>query len=417
MKKLYVSLAMVLSFIPFMLFAQDDKTVTIVEESGSDSLKIVTTTVIEKEYVFTNGFWHNWDFTLGIGPHVYLGDNDSKAKTFVERIAFPAIDCYLTKWASPSIGISAGGTVGQFKGLYQSNLNYGNNWLYGANYQTGILYHDADPKWDYLKLAKQEAWYFELFALAHLDLCSAIWGYNPERIYTADAYAGGGVMFGLDKGGMIHSGAFNAGILNKFKITNYIRFILGVRGMLIADDFDGEMYIEEPSMEHREVNINMDGSIGITAGISVVLSQQKSVWRPASRTTEVINRERERVELDTVTLMVKETPQVWFHINFEVDRWELSYKEMVNLHSVAFTMESTPDTRYLICGYADIQTAASEHNLLLSEKRANAVYDFLTEVCGVDPAMLVIDYRGGVDYMFYEDNELSRCVMITSIKE
>jgi outer membrane protein OmpA-like peptidoglycan-associated protein len=108
---------------------------------------------------------------------------------------------------------------------------------------------------------------------------------------------------------------------------------------------------------------------------------------------------------------------VWFHINFQVDRWDLSNKEKVNLHAVADVMKSTPGVRYLVCGYADKQTATSTQNLMLSERRANAVFDFLVDVCGIDPEILVLDYKGGVDYMYYDEKELSRCVMITAIKE
>lgn len=421
MRKLFVFWVMILLLLPCKLFAQKDKnekSYTIVEETVTDSMTIVTTTVVEKKAVFTNGFWHNWDFSVGIGPHVYMGENDNKTKTFTERIAFPAVDVYITKWASPSIGISAGATFGGFKGLYQS-AKISQNWYYGANYKTDERYYDADPKWDYMELAQQRAFYFELYALAHLDLCSAIGGYNPERFYTADCYAGGGVMFGFDEGGVIHSGAFNAGIINKFRLTKQVRLMITVRGALIADDFDGELYVQEPSMAHRLLNINMDGSIGVTAGVSILLGKRKSQWYPASRTTELIRTKEIEERTDTITLVdvQKVIPEVWFHINFQVDRWDLSNKEKVNLHAVADVMKSTPGVRYLVCGYADKQTATSTQNLMLSERRANAVFDFLVDVCGIDPEILVLDYKGGVDYMYYDEKELSRCVMITAIKE
>jgi Outer membrane protein and related peptidoglycan-associated (lipo)proteins len=112
-----------------------------------------------------------------------------------------------------------------------------------------------------------------------------------------------------------------------------------------------------------------------------------------------------------------EVPEVWFHINFIVDRWDISKKELVNINAVADLIKSTPNTKYLVCGYADKQTATPAHNLMLSENRANAVYDALVKEFGVDPNQLIKDFKGGVDYMFYNMKELSRCVMITSIKE
>ena len=417
MKKGLVLMVVLLTLIPCALFAQKDKTITMVEETVTDSVKIITTTVIEQEAFFTNGFWYNWDLAIGLGPHIYLGDNDTKVKRYVELIA-PAVDVQLTKWASPSIGISFGITAGQFKGLYQSTAVQGN--FYGANYKTDDLYHNADPKWDYMKLAWQNSLFLDIYALAHLDISTLRRGYNPSRFYTADVYAGGGLMLGFDDNGLITSGGFNLGFINKFRITDYVKAMISLRGAFVADDFDGEMYINEGDMDHRNSNIQMDGNIGMTVGVTVHLGKLHSKWNPASRTTELvqINGPSGIVkEVDTLMVTKVEVPQLWFHIVFPIDKWEITEKEMVNLNAIADAIKSTPGVRYLVCGYADMQTATAEYNLKLSEKRANAVYYYLTSVCGVDPEMLVLDYKGGVDYMFYENEELSRCVMITTIVE
>ena len=76
MKRFIFWLVLVLTMIPGMLFAQKDKTKTIVEETTNDSVTIITTTVVEKEAFFTNGFWHNWELSVGLGPHAYVGEND-----------------------------------------------------------------------------------------------------------------------------------------------------------------------------------------------------------------------------------------------------------------------------------------------------------------------------------------------------
>ena len=108
---------------------------------------------------------------------------------------------------------------------------------------------------------------------------------------------------------------------------------------------------------------------------------------------------------------------MWFHINFIVDRWDLVKRELINLQSVAGIMKSTPNTKYLLVGYADKQTATPSHNLMLSKNRVESVYNTLVNEYGVDPEQLTTDYKGGVDYMFYNEKELSRCVMISAIKE
>jgi DNA-binding XRE family transcriptional regulator len=105
---------------------EDKNTVTLVEETQTPDGKIVTTTVYQKNSVFTNGFWHNWTLSLGLGTQLYYGENDWKVAKKTEMLTFPAIDLYLTKWASPSFGVGLGANWAPFKGLYQSNPNYQN---------------------------------------------------------------------------------------------------------------------------------------------------------------------------------------------------------------------------------------------------------------------------------------------------
>lgn len=413
-------MALGLLMLPCSLVAQNDKSYTIVEETENDSIKIITTTVVEKQIFFTNGFWHNWELNCGFGAHIYFGENDLKVNHWSELIAAVG-DLHITKWASPSIGISIGITSGRFKGLYQSTHVEGGSW-YIANFKTDDFYYDADPKWDYMKLKKQKSWFTEYYACAHVDIRTVFDGYDPTRFYSADLYAGGGLIVGYDPGGKIQSGAFNLGIINKFRITNYVRFMLAVRGAFVADDFDGEIYIQEPTQAHRDLNIKMDGDFGVTAGLSILLGKQTSKWNPASRTTEIVHLHDiggtdTIVVTDTVVLKEKEVPELWFHINFLVDKWDILSKEKVNLNAIADVMKSLNGVRFLVCGYADKQTASPEHNLMLSERRAKAVFDYLVDVCGIDPEILILDYKGGVDYMFYDEKELSRCVMITTIKE
>jgi outer membrane protein OmpA-like peptidoglycan-associated protein len=429
MKKIFVLIAAVAFIAPASVFAQDVKvtktedenTITVIEETPTATGKVVTTTVLEKNSVFTNGFWHNWQLSAGIGTQMYYGDNDWKvAKKVPEMFAFPAIDLYLTKWASPSFGVGLGANFAPFKGLYQntesgfSTINFRPS---KVEYYTG-----ADKQYDYQKLAVQGGSYLNVFALAHADLMNIFGGYKPDRFFDIDAYAGGGAIFGFCDSGNVHDVTFNTGLMNTFRLTEQLRLLLNIRGALIGDAFDGESYLKETTKKHWLANHKFDGMFGATLGLTYNIGKEYSKWRLAERTS-VYQYDKEIIEKilkDTVYVDVpgpREVPEVWFHINFVIDRWDLSKKELVNINAVADLIKSTPNTKYLVCGYADKQTATPAHNLMLSENRANAVYNALVNEFGVNPDQLVKDWKGGVDYMFYNMKELSRCAMITSIKE
>ena len=68
----------------------------------------------------------------------------------------------------------------------------------------------------------------------------------------------------------------------------------------------------------------------------------------------------------------------------------------------------------MVIGYADAGTGSKGLNMKLSEKRAQVVYDCLVNEFGVKASQLQMDYKGGVENMFYDDPRLSRSVIIVS---
>ena len=443
MKRLIFALAAVCMITP--AFAQevkrteDDKTITIVEETQTPEGKVETTTVIQKDRIFVNGFLYNWELMGGLGTQLYYGENDWKMTNKLQMFAFPSIDLYLTKWASPYFGVGIGANVSQFKGIYQ---NRGDK-LFATRFKTNDPFTGATVKdYGYENLCNQRGYYGNVFALAHADLANIIGGYKADRFFTVDAHIGGGVLFGITEPAI--GASFNVGLTPKFRISDQLSIMLNIRGALVSDDFEGESNLNEPDETHFLANHKLDGIAGATIGLSWKLGKKKSRWENAYRTSTIHYNDAALARRDSInnaltrdlinanatiqdlngklanannTQYITEVPDLWFHINFIVDRWDLLNREKVNLQSVADVIKSTPSVKYLLCGYADKQTATPAHNMMLSKNRVEAVYDYLTKECGVDPDQLVTDYKGGVDYMFYNEKELSRCCMITAIKE
>jgi outer membrane protein OmpA-like peptidoglycan-associated protein len=104
-------------------------------------------------------------------------------------------------------------------------------------------------------------------------------------------------------------------------------------------------------------------------------------------------------------------------VNFVIDKVEVVNRERVNLGVVAAMMKATPNQKYLICGYADKHTGTVERNIWLAEHRAKNVFKILTEEFGVPASQLVLDDKGGVENMYYDDPQLSRSAIITEYKE
>ena len=103
-------------------------------------------------------------------------------------------------------------------------------------------------------------------------------------------------------------------------------------------------------------------------------------------------------------------------VNFTVNTTDVVNREKVNLETIAQMIKATPSKKYSVVGYADMQTGTAEGNTILAQGRAQNVYDILVNQYGVNPSQLVKDSKGGVDYMYFNDEQLSRSVIISEVK-
>ena len=103
-------------------------------------------------------------------------------------------------------------------------------------------------------------------------------------------------------------------------------------------------------------------------------------------------------------------------VNFDINKTDVVNREMFNLNSVAEMIKATPGKKYAVVGYADKQTGTSERNVKLAEQRSKNVYDVLIQKYGVPASSLVLDSKGGVDYLYKDDAQISRSVIISEVK-
>lgn len=99
-------------------------------------------------------------------------------------------------------------------------------------------------------------------------------------------------------------------------------------------------------------------------------------------------------------------------IFFQIGKAALTSKDKARIKLYAESINNTKDNSvYVVTGYADKKTGSVKGNQKLSEKRAQTVYDLLVEE-GVDPSRLEKQALGGVDALFFNNDVLSRTVII-----
>jgi len=419
---------------------------TIVEKTESASTVMTdnqleteqTTITTTKHYreVRTNPFCKNWEVAVGAGAQLFFGDNDRFGNQW-EAIA-PAIDLEFIKWGSPSVGFLIGITGLQMKG-YNHTDKAGNEVGYYLTHEEISDYTGTVPPY-----FRQRGYFFNPYLGLRVNLCNAIAGYKENRLYNAEVMIGGGFALGFDKDFNHWGATFQAGIINRFRITKMVDLMINIRGNLISDDFDGECALVENTLTNKQLNRGLDGIGGATFGAIIKFpydtkkKPQPKWWLPAIDEQVVTEYQKTISDLEEDVKVAKAeaaeakaerdkiianppAPVViekntdapfWFHINFIIDRYDLLKRERINLHSVADLIKAHPNSKYYVIGYCDVQTATAPYNWVLSENRSNAVANYLVDHCGVNRDQLILDHKGGVDFMFFDQPEYSRCVMI-----
>ena len=96
---------------------------------------------------------------------------------------------------------------------------------------------------------------------------------------------------------------------------------------------------------------------------------------------------------------------------FDINKATLTEKDKARLKLYAESMQNAKDVTFSVAGYADKATGTPKINQSLSERRAQAVYDYLISL-GIPASKMETSANGGVDPIFFNNDVLSRTVII-----
>lgn len=368
-----------------------------------------STEVVEEstDNVEINSFWSNWFISAGGGAQIYFGDHDRQA-SFGDRLS-GALDIAVGKWFSPEIGVRL-----MYSGLSAKGATQKGH----LAHSTGVDVPGKGGNGYWLEKSKFNFFNFQIDAM--FNASNIIWGYNENRVYNLSPYVGLGVMRVSDKPAETAI-AGHFGLLNSFRLTSCLDLNLDIRGTLVNDDFDGEpggrkgeglltatlglTYKFSPRGWNRGKNVIR--TVYNTAEIKAMQEKLRQMSEENARLQEAIaNGNKE--EAQTIVKQIASSNLVVFPIG----KSTLSNEARVNLGMLAEVIKKgDPHSVYTITGYADEGTGSEELNRELSKERADAVYDCLVKEFGISQSQLRIDYKGGVDNMFYNDPRLSRAVI------
>lgn len=342
-----------------------------------------------------NSFWSNTFITVGAGAQYMYTDHDQRMD-FGDRLT-PAFTFSVGKWFIPAFGIRLGITGLNLKGATQDGVHSNGTEYVGA------------PHWLY----EQEIDYFNLHGDVMFNVSNALFGYNAKRFWNCSPYIGFSWVRVFDGPTTSEFGG-NIGIYNSFRLTDGWHLNLDVRTTLLSDDFDGEVG------GRRDEGI-VAATIGVTYNfkprgwkdrvVTVYDNTEITRLRNAMNDLMAENDRLKNIDSDTVTVVKKIVApcMVVFPKNISV----LTEDARVNIGMFAKKVKSLDSgIVYSITGYADAATGNETINERLSRERAEAVLRCLVDEFGLPESQFVIDHKGGVGNMFYDNPELSRTTII-----
>ena len=362
--------------------------------------------------VISNLFRHNWFIVGDAGINAYWGDYTSKS-SFSNRLT-PQFNIGVGKWFVPGYGAKL-----QFTG-FRSKAD---KWSEGFYTHGSEEYIDKDGN----SYWKERVKWFNFNIDLMFNLSRIIGGYegidSPNLMNHFIASIGLGVTHPYDFPRYPNNdfaGHIELQYSRFFSPKKAFSVDLRLRSILQSTQYDGvtDMWFDK----------NLSLNLGFT-----YYFKDRGWKRTVSNTTyyvedhttinmlkDELNRLKNApVQVDTVVVNQVSPNLITFPylVNFVIDKVKVVNRERVNLGVVAEMMKATPEQKYLICGYADKYTGTVKRNIWLAENRAKNVYKILTEEFGVPASQLVLDDKGGVDNMFYDDPQLSRSAIISKYDE
>ena len=359
----------------------------------------------DKYKVETNRFWDNWFISAGGGVQVYFGDADSKA-SFSDRLA-PALDISLGKWFTPGLGLRLSYNGLQAKGASVQDIAFSTGKTFNKD---GATYYKT--KWNMMNLHSD----------VMFNLSNMLVGYNPNRVYSFIPYVGFGWAHSYDRP-RNNEITFNAGLINKFRLSPALDLNVEFRGFIVKDGFDGEiggksyegLGAATLGLTYKFKQRDFKRGTVVTTGISEdemrrIQNQLRESQAYNDQLKAELDAARKKKNVVVEKEIVDAAPRVVF---FQIGSSQVSKQDRVHLRYMADAIKAGDSNKvYTIRGYADKQTGSSSWNEKLSRMRAEAVRDVLVDEFGVSSSQIQIDAKGGVDTMYYDAPNLSRVVIM-----
>ncbi len=359
----------------------------------------------------TNRFFDNVFIGVAGGVNYYMGEGDSNLD-FQDRLA-PAVQAYVGKWITPSVGVRLGYYGIKAKG-FTTNAN---NPYVSDRYRNGY-----EQKMNLNQVRADLMW----------NLSNAISGYRADRFWDIAPYVGFGWMWNATEhkvGGSKHRNnelAATVGIYSMFRLTQALDLTLDINNAYVNERFDGETggsrqeYVASAALglaynfRNREFS-RAHAAVDVTPYNNKIKDLNNALAAANAKNADLkkaLDEANNRPAKEVVVKgkdVVAPSPVALF---FPIGRSKLDETQLMNLkYFVEAVKNADPARKFTVTGSADSATGSKAGNNRLGEARMKVIYDLLVNKYGIDKDRIITENLGGTD-IYGKPNKLNRCVVI-----
>jgi len=364
----------------------------------------------QEEKAITNyGFKDNWFIQGQIGGSLSLTENKNADLDLFKKVS-PYAAVSLGKHFSPVAGarLQVGGWEGKTAFINKNGA--------GKYVQDGKAH-----KFNYIQV--------NLDGL--LNLTSVFSELKGDRAFNLYGIMGLGYVHNFKKSeygiNTQNSIVPRVGLQGDYRLNNNLSINLEATGNLMHDDFNGIVIDKKydatvnvlAGLTYRFNKVGFKlvdvADPALIASLNDQINQQRSQLNSKDNEIERLKSELAKKPVPpTVIKEVKEDTEVLMNavVVFRLGSAKLEQNQEINIYNAAKYLRENPTVKVIVTGYADKATGTPVINQRLSEQRAKAVADILTNKYGITANRITQEASGDKEQPF-EINDWNRVVVFT----
>ena len=254
------------------------------------------------------------------------------------------------------------------------------------------------------------------------NLSNLFCGWNPNRVFNATAFIGGGANFawGNDEvnelaATMKNTSAYNleylwdgtkvrpygrAGIDLEFKVSKSVSIMLEGNANITTDKYNSKKAG------------NADWYFNALAGLRINLGKSHTKTEPVKEAPVPVQEYVKPEPKPQPKVEEKKVEEIRRDVFFVINSNKIASNEESKIKEVVDFLNANPDAKVVVTGYADAGTGNDRINDAISAKRAAAVVKVLKEKYGIEESRITEDSKGARVQPFSENDKNRVSIMI-----